>query len=201
VYFAILYGLAVAGKITDNTKSFMMLGLVVTIFAFSFFYMKRHRRPLREWGFTLKEWALALRLATLTVIPLAAAGILLKWVLTRQPGSAHYGAPLFAPVELVGLLYYIPIAAIQEITTRGILQTSIQRIVPGRHAFAMAIFLTALIFAITHVYYSTFTMLVTLVASLYFGWLFHRHRTLVGVAAAHYLLGYLYVFLLRLIAW
>ena len=86
------------------------------------------------------------------------------------------------------LVTYIPHALIQEFIARGVEQGSLQRFMPEAH-FLKPIVIAGLLFAILHLHLSVGAAVLTFVVSLLFGYLYYRHKTLVGVVALHTLLG------------
>lgn len=201
LYMTGLYWMLNAGMLHSVGKSIFMSAINLTILAFSVFFIRRYRYPWGDWGFSLANSKRALVECLVVAIPVIAAGILVKWSLTANPGSLHFSNPVFEPLDPAWIIIYFPIAALQEIIARGFIQTSIARILPARHAATMAILLSSMLFAITHLFYSILTMGVTFLASLGLGWLFHRQKTLAGVVLLHYLLGLFYIFILKLIGW
>lgn len=200
IYAITLSALLFAGRMTDTTERVMTVGLLAAMSAFVGVVAKRRRQPWSAWGLTWRGGWRSLRESLLFSIPVALAGIALKAALVRWPGSPWFGHPLFegfCPLPVMSL--YALGAAVQEIVNRGFLQTSIERMLTGRHRAATAIATASLLFAVAHLHYAIPTMAATLLGGLFFGWLFHRHRTLVGVIVVHFLLGVLLLDLLRLI--
>lgn len=201
LYIICFYWMMSAGFLGGNYKTILMIAVNLVILSFSLIFIHRHRYPWDDWGFTWKNSSRAMAEVILLGIPVILAGIFVKWYLTKQPGSIHYNQPVFETVSLLWTGSYLPISMLQEIITRGVIQTSIVRIIPLKASAFYAIVLSSLLFAITHLFYSAVTMAVTFFASLVLGWLFYRHKTLVGVITAHYILGLIFIFILKLIGW
>jgi len=200
-YIVSLYWMLSQQALDGGRKTKMMIACNVLILAVSAVYVKLHRHPLAEWGLTWNGALASIRESLLFSLPLAALGIGLKTFLVKSPVSPFFGEEVFASVSLTWLILYMPIVVLQEISARGFLQTSIARIVPERCSGTIAIVATSLLFAVTHIFYSMESMALTFAGSLFFGWLFQRQRSLAGVILAHYILGILYAFTLRLICW
>ncbi len=200
-YIVSLYWMLFHQILDGWTKTKMMIACNILILVVSAIYVKLHRHPLAERGLTLDGAMASIRESLLFSIPLAVIGIGLKAFLVGSPCSPFYGEAVFAPVSPAWLVLYMPIVVLQEISARGFLQTSITRIVPERSSAKIAIVATSLLFAVTHIFYSMESMVSTFAGSLFFGWLFYRQRCLAGVILAHYILGVLYAFSLRLICW
>jgi membrane protease YdiL (CAAX protease family) len=127
----------------------------------------------------------------------AAVGLLtgLKWLLiSTVPGFATL--PLFAGETLFAFeiaLYYMVLIPLQELLARGVLQTSLDDVFaehPRRQL--MAIVLSNAAFAPLHVHVSPYfgaLAPMVFVLGLPLGWLYARHRSLLGVAFAHVIIG------------
>ncbi len=199
-YAITLSALLFAGWIDDDAQWGMTLGLILALLAFVGLFARRHRHPWASWGLTWWGGGRALRESLLFSLPVALGGVALKWALIRVPASPLFGHPLFeALTPPPALLLYAAGAVAQEVVNRGFLQTAIERMLTGKYRAEMAIVTAALLFAVAHMHYAIPTVLATLLGGLFFGWLFHRQRTLVGVCVVHFLLGLLFIDLLRLI--
>jgi hypothetical protein len=83
---------------------------------------------------------------------------------------------------------YLPHCFLQEFLARGLIQGSLHRFMTDSPNWVPVI-VAAFLFGIGHVHYSYGFAGVTFVTSLLFGWLYMRHRSLVGVTLMHYLSG------------
>lgn len=81
---------------------------------------------------------------------------------------------------------YLPHCFLQELIARGVLQGSLERLIPRRFA---GLVITSAMFGIFHLHVSLSFAALTFVASLAFGALYRRHKNLAGVTALHFLLG------------
>ncbi|MFH1477074.1 MAG: type II CAAX endopeptidase family protein [Verrucomicrobiota bacterium] len=199
-YTAVVSAGLTAGWISARVETLITVGLLLALLGIFGFYTRRHRHAWAIWGFTWKGSARALRESLLWCVPGALALIGLKGWLIGQSWSPFFGHPLFNwKLSWWIVIMYFFLAVAQEIISRGFLQTTIERILTGRYRGVMAVFTTSVLFAVVHLHYSAATMLATMVAGLFFGWLYRRHQTLVGVSVAHFLLGTLALDILRLI--
>jgi len=200
IYAIALSSLLFAGWNNANTEKAMTLGMTAAIFTFVGIFIKCHHHSWATWGLTWKGGIRSLWESLLFSIPVALTGIALKWALVRIPASPLFGHPLFEPLyPPLMVVFYALVVIAQEIINRGFLQTSIERILTGKYRALTAISTASLIFAVAHLHYAIPTMLATLLGGFFFGWLFHRHGTLVGVSVVHFLLGLLFIDLLRLL--
>lgn len=77
----------------------------------------------------------------------------------------------------------------QELIVRGVLQSSFYEFITGRHRNFWAILLSNLLFSITHMHLSLAASFIVFVPGLFWGWLYSRYRTLVGVIFSHLFIG------------
>lgn len=119
--------------------------------------------------------------------------MLVKWLLVLHDPE-FYGKPVLAWGSWDRLLpVYLIIAPAQELLTRGFLQSSIERFLRWRYRSIMAVGLSSAQFGVMHLHYSFRMALIATAGSIIFGTMFARHRTLVGVSIAHFILGALII--------
>jgi membrane protease YdiL (CAAX protease family) len=189
-----------AGWLTKDMATPVSLGLMLVLLGVIVLYSHHHRYPWATWGITWKGSRRALTESLLWCIPWSVAAVALKAWLIHQPSSRFYGEPLWdfrIPPLVVGM--YLLMSIVQEIICRGYAQNSIERVLTGKYRGLMAVVTTSVLFAVVHLHYSLSTMVATLLAGLFFGWLYRRHGTLTGVSLAHFLLGTLVIDVLQLI--
>lgn len=199
--FLPFYGAAISlasrhGVVSTRTASAIGVAAMVLLLAQILLFIHLHRRSLSAWGMTWKGGWRALGESLLACVPLGAVAIGAKWWLTRIPDSAFYGEPVFLwPIECPWQMnaVYLALAALQEVIGRGFMLTNIERILAGKRRGAMAVLTSSVLFAFLHLHYNGIIMGATLASGLAFGALYLRHRTIVGVSAAHYLLGILLI--------
>jgi len=90
---------------------------------------------------------------------------------------------------LVFISLYLLFVPLQEFIVRGVLQGSFQEFMQGRYKIFWSIVLSNLLFSITHLHISLLTTFIVFIPGLFWGWLYSRHRTLVGVIASHLIIG------------
>lgn len=156
-------------------------------------YAVRHQNvPISVFGVTTAGWRKSMVEGVLVAIAILPLLILFK----------IFGAPADEPLITWGtianysnaqlafyLVTYIPHSAIQEFIARGVGQGSLQRFMPEAH-FMRPIVIAAMLFAILHLHLSVGAAIFTFFASLLFGYLYYRHKTLIGVTVLHVLAGY-----------
>jgi CRP-like cAMP-binding protein len=153
--------------------------------------------PASAYGFTTKNWKPALKEAFLFSLPVAALIVLSKYILTLTMPQLE-GAPVFDLYKSKGLdmgtillmaLFYCCFAPIQEMIARSGMQSSFQMFLTGKYKTVVAIFLSTLLFSSTHLHVSLSLALLVFPLGLFWGWLYARNPTLIGVSASHVMLG------------
>ncbi len=86
-------------------------------------------------------------------------------------------------------LSYAVVAPVQEWIARGVFQTAIERLLPGRHRGMAAVVIASLVFSMLHLHLNPALAVVSLISGLIWGAMFVRHRSLAGVSVSHFLLG------------
>ncbi|HAT1596478.1 TPA: CPBP family intramembrane metalloprotease, partial [Legionella pneumophila] len=91
-------------------------------------------------------------------------------------------------------------APVQELMTRSALQSTFFLFLPGEKLFRKwnAILLSNLIFATMHTHLGFNYTSLTFIAGLFWGWLFHRQQSLIGVSVSHIILGVWSMFIVGL---
>jgi len=119
----------------------------------------------------------------------AAKAALVAWV------PAMHGVPVFQilaagsrvnPWLVLGYLAFVPL---QELIVRGSIQGALERSLLGEHRVRNAILASNAIFAAGHLHVSITLAVVVFVSGLFWGWLYSRQHSLVGVSVSHLLLG------------
>ncbi len=77
--------------------------------------------------------------------------------------------------------------ATQELMMRAVVQGSLHRLY-GDAGWWSAIISTSAIFATGHIHISFGFALITFVGGLFFGWVYARHGTIIGVSVLHFIL-------------
>lgn len=174
---------------------------LIGIFALALFIMmKQSGYPLSLYGLTLSHWRTNIKEALIFTIPLLILTVVLKWILVEIIPS-YSGLSLFSFTEQVAhieksvdvnfflLLLYIIFVPLQELIVRGALQSSLQELLIGPQKTILAIALSNLLFGITHLHISIELALMAAIPGLFWGWMYARQRSLVGVSVSHILLG------------
>ena len=152
----------------------------------------RQKRPWADFGVTLHGWRRSLAEGVGLTLGLVGLALAVTWFALRQPGEpllpwgsvAHYD-----PMQkLVFFLAYPLHCLLQEFIGRGVIQTSLRHFMPRARPI-VPVLLTSALFGVYHLYVSVSFALLTVVVSMLFGWLYARHRTLLGVTVLHAAIG------------
>jgi membrane protease YdiL (CAAX protease family) len=84
---------------------------------------------------------------------------------------------------------YLIVAPMQEWLARGMFQASVERLLPWKRKGLAAVGIVSLVFAMFHLHISMSLSQAALATSVFWGWMFLRHRNLAGVSLSHFLLG------------
>lgn len=160
--------------------------------------MKQSGYPMSLFGFTTKNWRRATIESLLFTIPFLIVISLYKWALVHfDPSFA--GKPVFEVFGTIKnlpflqacslFLAYLIFVPLQELITRGTLQSSMQELLTGRYKMIQAIVLSNLLFGIVHFHLSMSLGAAVGATGLIWGWMYARQGTLIGVTISHLIAG------------
>jgi len=89
---------------------------------------------------------------------------------------------------------YALFVPVQEMVARSGIQSSLMMYLRPRHRVPMSIFMSTLLFSATHLHTGPVFALAVFPLGLFWGGLYARHPTLVGVVCSHLLIGLFAVF-------
>lgn len=168
--------------------------------------------PYSRFGITLKNWGKTILEALAFTIPVMLFVLIIKiffiiGINNINETSLFSGAEPFLENQQIDWGYYITImflyslfAPIQELMARSALQSTFFLFLPGEKLFRQwnAIFLSNLIFATMHTHLGLTFASLTFIAGIFWGWLFHRQQSLIGVSVSHITLGVWSMFIVGL---
>lgn len=169
------------------STSEISIPLTALIAVITFFALLKTGYPLSTYGLTLKEWRPAIREALFATGAVMIFYVIYKWIWIQLP--VYSDRHLFEPDNSWWILGYIFLAPLQEFIIRGALQSSFQEFLTGRDKYFWSIFLSNLIFSVNHFHVSMELGLSVFFPGLLWGWLYSRHRTLIGVSISHIIIG------------
>ena len=194
----ILVAESIASVVRDiNTNIIISASLLVGIlFPATLIVIKRGRQSWDFFGLTATNWRPALGEAMAWTFPILVLALAAKWLTILHPAYSHVSLfsgrmaqnPTYGPY-LLQLCIYVALVPVQEFLARGVLQGSLQEFLTGRNVAWKAILISNLLFSTLHVHVSPSFALGTFVPGIFWGWLYSRHRTLIGVIVSHILIG------------
>jgi membrane protease YdiL (CAAX protease family) len=158
------------------------------ILASSILLIVNSKLPLSNFGLSLKNWPKSVKESLYATVLAILCCTLFKMFLVWFNLSENTYIVRFSNIEWSFAFYFI-VAPLQEFLGRGVVQGTLQRIVPGKYGWLMAIVLTSLVFGTLHLYISPSFAFASMVGSFLWGWLYLRHGTIVGVSISHFLIG------------
>ena len=187
-------------KLASKTHytTFLTVGFLFFLFILTTFCLKQSKLPLSTYGLSIFNIKRSIIRGTLYTIPILFLLCILKYI-AIQFIPMYSGNPIFdfAPYSsdstllqyvLIVLTYAIGVP-MQEFIIRGGIQGSLQAFWIGKYKKHIAIFMGTLIFSLGHVPISKPLALAVIPFSIFWGWLFSKHRSLVTVSTSHILIG------------
>ncbi|MBX3128099.1 MAG: cyclic nucleotide-binding domain-containing protein [Polyangiaceae bacterium] len=179
---------------------------VIALFGFaSVRFLRRTGWPLSRFGLGFRNLFGSLLEAALFTPLFAVVLVGVKWAAIRAVPAWH-GLPLIERTDVVTrlldpdirtlLVIYAASAVVQELIVRCALQASLEDFLVSRGRTKLPIFVAALMFAVNHLHMSFIFALLAFIPGLFWGWLFHRRRHLVGVTLSHFAIGAFVFFVL-----
>lgn len=167
------------------------LGLFLMLGGSMAWFLRRHHYPMSSFGLTWKNWKRSLVESLLVCIPALGFLIVFKALLVRYD-PRFQGKPVvewgnWGPWQM--FVIYVLVSSAQELSTRGFLQTCIERVLQGKGRTVLAILLGSAEFGVVHLHYSFELGVLAFFGAVLFGSLYARHRTIFGITVAHYILG------------
>ena len=163
---------------------------------------------LKMTSFSIRDIGLRIANARATFVPavwitvtVGAALVVGKWILLQLvPGFFPENAPFWdwsvaTPADLI----YPLTVVLQEFLARGVMQESLNRIFIGRHAAAVSILVSALVFGVLHIAYGLPYMVGASLLLGVLGILYHKQGNIWGLCIIHYVLGEMATFLRYLV--
>lgn len=185
---------------------FITPALIILLGGITFFYALKSPFPISFFGVSLKNWKPHLLQSLKWTAVFIAVITLLKWILIQTiPAYSHkalFDLKHFQEVDwrllVLSYVVYLFLAPVQEFLTRGILQGGLQHFLTGKWKTTKAILISNLIFSSFHLFLSGSLAIATFLPGLFWGLLYSRQGTLLGVSVSHVLIGLYVLALLRI---
>ncbi|WP_350354497.1 cyclic nucleotide-binding domain-containing protein [Coxiella burnetii] len=182
---------------TATVRIFFLILVFIPFFIPALLFIILSSYRFQTYGLTLNNWSISLYEGIMFSLPILVLIPLIKLVLLYYEGKISQ--PVFfsslafdgdsVGISILIIVAYITFSILQEIMARGVLQTSLQRFFVGKYSIVFSIIMSNLIYASTHVMVSPISAALVFPLGLFFGWLYARHQSLVGVCTAHVLIG------------
>ena len=196
-----LLGTASQVKATMGRSEYITVPAIVIITIFMVSYMRKTGYGPSFFGINLLRWRRQVveSLGLTAVMMVLCLG--LKWVLVATVPSMQNepliqmlgGGTLDTPAAAFNpwlTLAYIVFAPFQELIYRGWLQGALAHFLTGPRRDWLAIIGSNIIFSAAHLYISPGLSVSAFFAGLFWGWMYARHKSLLGVSISHVLLGF-----------
>ncbi len=152
---------------------------------------------ISSYGLNLNNWKKNLQEALIWTGGFVIAMILFKWFLVSFV-SAFEGKPIFdttrmhhySPLTILFIyVVYSILAPVQEFIARGVIQSSLQRILVGKNRITLSIILSNLTFSGFHIHMDMKFAIMTLIPGIFWGIMYARQGSLLGVSISHIIIG------------
>lgn len=190
--------------------TFVTIPILALFGGVMFYIIKSSSYPLAEYGLTTRGAGAAVREALLFSLPVLALVVMIKqlliWYAPSMQGMDLFGLSVIRfthdPEITFGLTVaviggYLMFSPIQEFIVRCGMQSSFQKFFEGRHARTLSIVLATMLFSSTHLHVSFILATIVFPLGLFWGWLYSRHPTLIGVSVSHMLIGFFGLFIVE----
>ena len=155
--------------------SYLMLLLIPSLIT-----VKKMGIPLEEIGLTKKNWKRSLKEGLIASVGFVALFVAVVFI-AKSTGIIAFKSFSYDAFRATTYFFH---SCLQEFMMRGVIQSSFVRFLNDQSAWK-SIFLTSILFGLTHSLLGIPAILITLVASLGLGWFYNRHQNLIGVSILH----------------
>ncbi|MFY7697260.1 MAG: cyclic nucleotide-binding domain-containing protein [Legionella sp.] len=195
-------------KYFSNT-TFLSVSLIVFFASGIVSAMLMTGLPLSHFGISGIGWRQQATQALIYTLPLLVLFVVIKMIIVDSPSGVshlstfsgfdegvidgHFSLGLYISV----IVLYAALCPVQELITRSAMQTTFYYFLPGNELFRKwnAILLSNIIFSSAHSHLSFTFAMVTFIPGLFWGWLFHKQRSFIGVSVSHVILGVWVIFI------
>ena len=163
------------------------IGVAATLFALRYTSI-----TVTDFGLGTKNLKQAVTVDTALTLAVLGVMIAAKLILRRFfPTELDPQAPIFRWNALVPLdLLYIPTVVLQELLVRGVMQGSLERILPESYPPAVANVVASLVFGSIHIHKGIVFMVGAALLLAFFGVLYRKQRTIWGLCIPHLVLSW-----------
>lgn len=192
-------------KIKNYTSNSTLITIIVLIM-FCYFIismMIKSGYPLKTFGITLDNWKNSLTESIIYTFPFLIIITILKFSIITF-NTKFKNLSLFDPMSIfknsadanlkiyfAALIGYIIFVPVQELIVRSGIQSALQKFLSGsqRRTMWSSIILSNILFAGGHSHISFGFALSVFIPGIFWGWLYAKHNSLIGVSVSHILIG------------
>ncbi len=151
--------------------------------------VKKSRFPLTSLGFTLHGAMKSIKYMLPSTMAICIILIVTKYVCIQNGVKGLDGALFYDHFFNSLILAYAPVVVIQEFLAKGVIQTIIEHVLAGRHAKTWSIITASALFGLVHIELSVEIAITSFLFGIYWGVVYAKSRTLIGVSISHFLIG------------
>lgn len=204
--YIFLFGTVLQFARTNSSLAITSAFIIILLTIITLFYIKESKLPLQIYGITLNNWKFAVIDSLIFSLPIIISIIvirlfMLKFIIFDQDlpffslayiANLHHEdisskVSIFYVLSLYSI--YLLLVPFQELIARGCLQNVFENLLEGRYRTFKAILLSNLMFAAVHAHLSLWLPALVFISGMYWGWMYTRHRTLIGVCLSHIVIG------------
>jgi len=201
LYFFTSHFLNILSRRFPQTATVISIPLIALVAIWSYALIRYVGMDLRSLHIIAPHpWRNAVQALYLT-LPLVVLVFLIKYTwITFHPdvtsvkifdgvGCPEHSSAMAYHWRLVLVAGYIFFAPVQEIISRGFLQGTLNRLLDNPHRTLWKIILPTILFSSFHLHTGFIVAILVLPPGLFWGWLCHRQKSIIGACVSHALLG------------
>ncbi|MCP4717360.1 MAG: CPBP family intramembrane metalloprotease [Deltaproteobacteria bacterium] len=154
-----------------------------------FVIVKKSNFPLTFFGFTLHGAIKSIKSMLPSTIVICTIMIVIKYLCIQNDVKGLDGALFYSQYFNMLILLYLPVVIVQDFLSKGVIQTVIEHVLVGRHARSWSIITASALFGLVHIQLSVEIAIASFLFGIYWGVVYVKSRTLIGVSISHFLIG------------
>jgi hypothetical protein len=158
-------------------------------FTMCFVIVKKSKFPLTFFGFTLHGAMKSIKCMLPSTIIICIALIVVKYLCIKNGVNGLDGSFFYDQYFNLLILLYVPVVVVQEFLAKGVVQTVIEHVLSERRAKLWSIITSAALFGLVHIELSVSLTTASFMFAVYWGFIYSKSRTLIGVCISHFLIG------------
>lgn len=154
-----------------------------------FMIVKKSNLPLTFFGVTLRGAMDSVRYMVPSTMVICFMLIFVKYMCVINGVSGLDGTLFYDQHFSMLLLVYGPVVIVQEFLARGVVQTVIEHVLSDQNAKIWSVITAASLFGLVHIELSVSLAIASFVFGVYWGIIYIKNKTLIGVCVSHFLIG------------